>query len=305
MVNYYVNDTLRQTQEQEEQKKQNNKETARNIGIDVAASALGSVLGTLIAPGVGTVAGGAIGSTAAEAGTKAAGEVAKQTASEAAKNATGALGAEAMGKVGSTATNIGNSIAQKGSEKGWQGMTNFGTKMAQKGTDLAQKGSDFADWQRNTFGDFGTQAIQKAGQKVGQYGVDYLQNQINENNQYVPPQLQQVNNQFTTSDEKCKDAQPVDVDPVDCFAQIDAYLYKYKPEAQAEYAGTGMVNDQQNFGVMAQELQENPLTQAAVVEDENGSLTVDGSRLSTMNTAVIGELCKRIMNLEAMVYGRQ
>lgn len=88
------------------------------------------------------------------------------------------------------------------------------------------------------------------------------------------------------------------------FAEIDSFLYKYKPEAQEQYAGTGRVNNENNFGVMAQDLQQNPLTQATVVEDENGNLSVDGSRLATVNTAVISELCRKVMELENIVYGR-
>lgn len=88
------------------------------------------------------------------------------------------------------------------------------------------------------------------------------------------------------------------------FAEIDSYLYKYKPEAQEQYAGTGRVNDENNFGIMAQDLQQNPLTQATVIEDENGNLSVDGSRLATVNTAVISELCRKVMELENIVYGR-
>lgn len=88
------------------------------------------------------------------------------------------------------------------------------------------------------------------------------------------------------------------------FAEIDSFLYKYKPEAQEQYAGTGRVNNENNFGVMAQDLQQNPLTQATVIEDENGNLSVDGSRLATVNTAVISELCRKVMELENIVYGR-
>lgn len=93
-------------------------------------------------------------------------------------------------------------------------------------------------------------------------------------------------------------------DPIDIFAQIDAYLYKYKPEYQQEYAGTGMTNNEDNFGVMAQDLQANPITQAAVKEDSHGHLALDGSRLSSINTAMISELCKRIEDLESAIYGR-
>lgn len=89
------------------------------------------------------------------------------------------------------------------------------------------------------------------------------------------------------------------------FAEIDSYLYKYKPDAQEEYAGTGMMNNDNNLGVMAQELQENPLTEPAVKTDEKGNLALDSGRLTSINTAVIAELCKKVLELEEAVYGRK
>lgn len=88
------------------------------------------------------------------------------------------------------------------------------------------------------------------------------------------------------------------------MAQIDSYLYKYKPEAQEEYAGTGMMNDDTNLGVIAEQMNENPLTKPAVTTDEKGNLALDGGRLSSINTAVISELCRKVMELESVVYGR-
>ena len=88
------------------------------------------------------------------------------------------------------------------------------------------------------------------------------------------------------------------------MAQIDSYLYNYKPEAQEEYAGTGMMNNDNNLGVMAQELQENPLTAPAVKTDEKGNLALDTGRLTSINTAMIAELCKKVMELEGQLYGR-
>ena len=105
------------------------------------------------------------------------------------------------------------------------------------------------------------------------------------------------------SDERLKEDLKKE-DPIDCFAQIDAYLYKYTPEAQAMYGKDGTVNNDQNFGVMAQDLAQNPITAAAVEKDENGYLMLDGGRLSSINTAMISELCKKVQELENIIYGR-
>jgi hypothetical protein len=122
--------------------------------------------------------------------------------------------------------------------------------------------------------------------------------------QIVQPAFTGTN--ITTSDEKTKENKNrlSDGEIIPEFAQIDAFLYDYTPEAQEEYAGTGAVNDKRNFGIMAQDLQDNPLTNTAVVEDDKGKLAIDGSRLSTINTAVISELCRKVMELESIVYGR-
>jgi hypothetical protein len=56
---------------------------------------------------------------------------------------------------------------------------------------------------------------------------------------------------------------------------------------------------------MAQELQGNPLTAPAVKTDEKGNLALDTGRLTSINTAMIAELCKKVMELEGQLYGRK
>lgn len=116
----------------------------------------------------------------------------------------------------------------------------------------------------------------------------------------------QTENQNVASDERLKNILKTE-DPIDCFAKIDAYLYKYTPEARSMYPDEsegGGVNGDENFGVMAQDLAANPITAPAVEEDENGYLMLNGGRLSSINTAMISELCRKVQELEKAVYGR-
>lgn len=119
-------------------------------------------------------------------------------------------------------------------------------------------------------------------------------------------------NVISSSQENKEDAPEVDKEMVEenggvipMMAKIDSYLYQYKPEAQEEYAGTGMMNDDTNLGVIAEQMNENPLTKPAVTKDQEGKLALDGGRLASINTAVISELCRKVMELEAAIYGRK
>ena len=114
----------------------------------------------------------------------------------------------------------------------------------------------------------------------------------------------QPQSQVVSSDENLKTDVQEAGGIIPLMAEIDSYLYQYTPEAQKEYAGTGMMNDKNNLGVMAQDLQKNPLTEPAVIEDEKGNLALDSGRLASINTAVIAELCKKVMDLEGKLNGR-
>ena len=82
------------------------------------------------------------------------------------------------------------------------------------------------------------------------------------------------------------------------FAKIDAYVFKYNQKAQELYGGERGVDDNSHVGVMAQELAENPITENAVIEDENGYLELDTNKLVMALTAVVSDLCKKIGELE-------
>lgn len=112
---------------------------------------------------------------------------------------------------------------------------------------------------------------------------------------------------IVSSDESCKDYEDVNKALVeehkphnktisDYIADLGAYLYKYKDEAQKEMPG--LTDDRQHVGVFAQELQTNPATQGTVVEMPNGTLAVDTKQLSLTNTQNIADLARRLDAVE-------
>ena len=152
--------------------------------------------------------------------------------------------------------------------------------------------------------------MKRLGKDLGAYAKEEGKNLISQAiaSSAQPQQVNPISPGFTgaqiSSDEQLKEDIEEAGGIIPMMAQIDSYLYKYKPEAQEEYAGTGMMNDDNNLGVMAQELQENPLTAPAVKTDAKGNLALDTGRLTSINTAMIAELCKKVMELEGQLYGR-
>lgn len=89
-----------------------------------------------------------------------------------------------------------------------------------------------------------------------------------------------------------------DKDIVECLSRINAYEFKYKPEALRLYKDTNHVDEGTNIGVMAQELEANPVTANSVVEDENGYKQIDTAKLTAADTAVLADVCKRLIAIE-------
>lgn len=87
-------------------------------------------------------------------------------------------------------------------------------------------------------------------------------------------------------------------DLIECFKNIDAYMFKYKKEAQELYGKRCGVDDDKHVGVMAQELESNPATAAAVSTDENGYKEVDAKEMTLVNTAVLSEIAKKLDDME-------
>ena len=84
-------------------------------------------------------------------------------------------------------------------------------------------------------------------------------------------------------------------DLVDTFARINSYSFNYTDEAQAEYG----VDAKTNIGVMAQELETNPVTENTVITDDNGTKHLVTEKLAAVDTAVLAEVCKRLVAIEA------
>ena len=88
---------------------------------------------------------------------------------------------------------------------------------------------------------------------------------------------------------------------IDNFAKISAISFEYNDEAKSKYGQEKAVDDNQHIGVIAQELEANPITEGAVKTNENGDLEVDTRHLTFADTAAIGELSRRVLALEEAV----
>src|SRR5574344_2036866 len=105
---------------------------------------------------------------------------------------------------------------------------------------------------------------------------------------YVAPQN-------ALSDETQKTVYGKNDDITKDMAKINAYLFKYKPEAQAKFNGQHGVDGKEHIGVMAQELEKNPVTSSVVETDPtSGFKMVDTDKLTMANTAAISELAKTL-----------
>ncbi len=106
----------------------------------------------------------------------------------------------------------------------------------------------------------------------------------------------------TTSDERLKNIFGDNEDIIKVFAKINAIQFTYKDKAHnipdAENRG---VDDDLHYGIKAQDLEKNPMTASAVVEDEMGNKLVDTKELTTINSAVISEICKRLEIIEKVL----
>ena len=102
------------------------------------------------------------------------------------------------------------------------------------------------------------------------------------------------------SDERLKDIFGEET-PIDCFAKIHSYEFKYTPQAQEMMQGKDHVDDKEHLGVMAQELLMNPATSACVIKDTDGFLKVDTAQLTMANTATIAELSRKVQQLEQIL----
>lgn len=87
-------------------------------------------------------------------------------------------------------------------------------------------------------------------------------------------------------------------DIVKLFSHINSYEFKYTPKALRLYNGTKGVDEGTNIGVMAQELEENPVTENTVIDDENGYKNIETNKLAAAEAAVLADVCKRLIAIE-------
>lgn len=106
----------------------------------------------------------------------------------------------------------------------------------------------------------------------------------------------------TTSDERLKNIFGDNEDIIKVFSKIDAIQFTYKDKAHniPDAENRGVDNDL-HYGIKAQDLENSPLTKSAVVEDEQGNKLVDTKELTTINSAVISEICKRLEIIEKVL----
>jgi hypothetical protein len=105
------------------------------------------------------------------------------------------------------------------------------------------------------------------------------------------------------SDERLKRIFGDDEDAIKAFAEINAIQFTYNDKAHDIPGGENKgIDDDPHYGVKAQELAENPLTQTAVKKDPLSEyLEVDTKELTMANTAIISEMCKRILIIEKVL----
>lgn len=100
------------------------------------------------------------------------------------------------------------------------------------------------------------------------------------------------------SDEQLKNKSVFNDDIIDLFSKINAYDFAYTDKAKDLYLGNKGVDNDEHVGVMAQELQQNPITDSTVEKDENGYLSIDTKELTMADTAVLSDVCKRLLQIE-------
>ena len=104
------------------------------------------------------------------------------------------------------------------------------------------------------------------------------------------------------SDEQLKNESVFNDDIIDLFSKINAYDFAYTDKAKDLYLGNKGVDNDEHVGVMAQELQQNPITDSTVAKDENGYLSIDTKELTMADTAVLSDVCKRLLQAEERLH---
>lgn len=98
------------------------------------------------------------------------------------------------------------------------------------------------------------------------------------------------------SDEKLKDSVEAPKDISKCLSDIDAFLFRYTDKAKEEKPE--LTDEKEHLGLMAQDMEQNPVLENAVETQEDGTKAVDIKTLTMDNTALLSDLAKRFDALE-------
>ena len=107
-------------------------------------------------------------------------------------------------------------------------------------------------------------------------------------------------NMGSLSDERLKRIFGDNEDAIKAFSKIDSIKFEYNDKAKELYPeGEKNVDSDPHYGVKAQDLQKNPYTASTVQTDPNtGYLNVNTQELTMANSAVISDICKRLLAIE-------
>ena len=143
----------------------------------------------------------------------------------------------------------------------------------------------------------GTDSIKASLDKIRNIGKEFF----NKNDEKKEDEPQEENP--LPSDERLKNIFGDNEDAIKCFAKINAIKFTYNDKAKDIPGGKDKgIDDDVHYGVKAQEIAENPLTASAVSKDPiSDYLQIDVKELTTANTAIISEICKRILILEKIL----
>ena len=105
------------------------------------------------------------------------------------------------------------------------------------------------------------------------------------------------------SDERLKRIFGDNEDAIKAFSKIDSIKFEYNDKAKKLYPeGEKNVDSDPHYGVKAQDLKSNPYTASTVKEDpDTGYLNVNTQELTMANSAVISDICKRLLAIEKVL----
>ena len=151
-----------------------------------------------------------------------------------------------------------------------------------------------------------TQSVSKALGNLKDMGKEALSN-INKSENENKEDEEEKKNEVgvsapITSDERLKRIFGDNPDAIQAFAKLDSIKFTYNDKAKKIHPNeeNGVDNDQ-HYGIKAQDFEKNPYTAAVVSNDPNGYKQIDPAELTSANTAVIAEICKRLLIIEKVL----